>query len=67
MGFLTRTITFNEKELEAELARLQDVFDELRSTLAEALDWIERPVETQEDGAYFLLFEERAKKLLSDD
>lgn len=39
--------------------------DDLEKALGEAIEWIERPVETQEDAVMFLMFEERAKELLS--
>ena len=65
MKLLRRSITFPEKEFREEVARVEELVDELRSTLEEALEWIERPVETQQDAAYFLDFEERAKSLIA--
>lgn len=67
MKFLSRTITFNEKELQEELGVITGQINALRVTLAEALEWIEHPVSTPEDAEYFLLFEERAKKLIAGE
>lgn len=63
MKIFTRTIGFDEKELEKEMGRIDDLIYELREALLEALEWIERPVEDQDDAAQFLAFEQRAKAL----
>lgn len=47
-----------------EIIALYDEIHELRTTLAEALDWIDRPVAIQEDAVYFQEFEKRAAELI---
>lgn len=64
MKLLRRSITFPEKEFREEVARAEARMEELRSTLEEALDWIERPVDDANDVPLFLDFEERAKALI---
>lgn len=65
MKLFQRSITFNEKEFKAEIARIEKLVAELRGTLEEALDWIERPVADPNDVPLFEDFERRAHKLIS--
>lgn len=66
MKFLRRTVTFPEKEFQEEMERIDSLVVELQRALAEALDWIERPVATAEDAEYFMQFEEHAHRLLGE-
>jgi hypothetical protein len=38
--------------------------DYCHELLREALEWIERPVETQDDAALFIYFEDKVKRLI---
>lgn len=74
MKLFSKTITYNEKELEAELASVEnlirgqrELIADLRAVLAEALEWIERPIKDADDVPLFEDFEERAKRLLPND
>lgn len=47
-----------------EYLKLLALRDDLIELLEEAMEWIERPVETPDDAALFMYFEERVKELI---
>jgi len=57
-------VMVSREELYEQYLRVLLERDTAIQLLAEAYEWILRPVETQDDAAYFIMWEEKVKEIL---